>query len=390
MGLKRLLLGAALGLAAAGCGVATAEPDSQSAELAQRPDDGRRQPAARENVRGEATKDRGDRRMPFMPDDDVSFIDFFVRHHEMAIQMGLAEAARGESERVRGMAEDMVAAQQTEIDLMLLIRDELTTEPRSTFVDPHTMADIEQLELAEGSEADKLFLVNMIPHHAAGLPAAHAVERLRHPTLRALAARIYESQSRQIGDMKKLLGTIDAAPMPAVAPQGREDTKLEGDLRIPLTPAEDVTFIDFFVPHHEMAITMAEQVVERGSSASVKELAKQIVAAQTRELALLKQARRALTGSEDVPPPPRDPHMEADVAELQSLSGDALDRAFLEDMIPHHASGLGPAHRGRPNLRRGDMRELSGDIFDAQAKEIGEMHLMLDEVRLRAEESAQR
>lgn len=366
---------AVLALAAQGCGEGGAEPATGATALVQAPE-GRVQ---RFNPRDRfAADEAGDRRMPFIPKDDVAFIDFFVQHHEAAIQMGMAEAANGESERVRGMAEDMVAAQQTEIDLMLLVRSQLTEEPIRAFRDPHSASDVEQLKGAAGAQADRLFLANMIAHHAFALPAAHgSVEALTSPKLRALAARIYETQSRQIGDMKKLLGTLDAAPPPAPA-AGREDGKLVGDPRIAFSPPDDVAFIDFFMPHHEAALRMATQVVERGSSPPVKDLARAMVAAQTREIAMMKQAREDLAGSALVPEPPRAEHMRRDMARLESLSGEELDRAFLEEMIPHHAAGIGAAHRGRPGLVRGDLREMAKDIFDAQAKEVGQMHQLLD------------
>lgn len=91
------------------------------------------------------------------------------------------------------------------------------------------------------------------------------------------------------------------------------------------------------------------------------------------------QAIRAVRGvATEPPPPPADPHMLAEMATMKALSGAALDRKFLEEMIPHHAAGLPPAKRARPHLMTAEAKRLARDIFDAQSMEIGEMHFLLD------------
>jgi uncharacterized protein (DUF305 family) len=148
---------------------------------------------------------------------------------------------------------------------------------------------------------------------------------------------------------------------------------------IPLTNATDVQFIDMMVPHHQMATMMAEQVLARGSRADVKAFAQKAKDDQTREIAQMKTARKELTGSDAVPPPPPDSHMDAEMAMMMQMSGAELDRMFLEDMIPHHAGAISVAHRAKYSLQRPDMKDLAKMIFDMQSKEIGELHAMLDQ-----------
>lgn len=158
---------------------------------------------------------------------------------------------------------------------------------------------------------------------------------------------------------------------------GAEPTSTVGDRRVPFAPHNDVAFIDFFVPHHQNAIRMAEAEIARGTRAEVKQLAEQMKTDQAGEIDVMRAARTALTGQADSPPPPRDPHMEADLADMNQATGDLVDQLFLEGMIPHHAAGLPVAHRADINLSREDMHFFSQHFFDEQANEIGTMKRLL-------------
>lgn len=146
----------------------------------------------------------------------------------------------------------------------------------------------------------------------------------------------------------------------------------------PFIAQSDVEYIDAIVPHHEMALHMADMEIAKGTRDDVKALATRIRDAQTAEIALLKEARRQLTGQAEIPPPPTDPHMERDMNLMMSATGAEVDRMFLDDMIPHHAEGISIAHRALPNLDRADVRQNAEDVVANQAAEIGEMEGMRD------------
>jgi uncharacterized protein (DUF305 family) len=332
----------------------------------------------------------GDRRVPFTPADDVQFIDFFVPHHQAAIDMATIEIDHGSSAPVKEMAQQMKTSQMDEIAAMRAARQALTgvADSPPPPADVHMDADMHVMMTLAGAQLDKVFLEEMIQHHAAALPSAHrAPPNLSRSDLKTLAASIYDAQSREIGEMKMLLGDpTGGAPAHSGAADGgvaqdRDYTGVDvsptGDRRISYTPGDDVAFIDFFVPHHQSAIEMATMVIDRGSRTEVKALAQSLKDAQTTEIAMMRAARQALTGQADSPAPPPDPHMDADMTAMAGLSGAPLETRFLMDMIPHHAAGLSPAHRGRPDLQRSDLRQLALDIFAAQSREIGEMHDML-------------
>lgn len=84
------------------------------------------------------------------------------------------------------------------------------------------------------------------------------------------------------------------------------------------------------IPHHEEAIAAAGELA-RSSRPEMRQFGLDIIATQSAEVAQMKTWLASwYTGrdtSVDYRPMMRD---------LTGLTGDALDRAFLEDMIPHH------------------------------------------------------
>lgn len=311
----------------------------------------------------------GDKRVPFTPANDVEFIDFFVGHHRAAIEMAQLVVTKGERADVREMAQKVVTKQTAEIEQMRAARSALTgsAESKPPPPDAHMTADMDRMKTMSGSMLDEMFITQMIGHHAAGIaPAKRAVANLTRDDMRTLARNIAADQAKEIGALNDMRKT-----MPEESKAGGE-MSLEGDRRVALTPGSDVVFIDFFMPHHAMAMKMAQMVVDRGSSERVRALAKRIVDAQSLEIATMREARRALTGS-DVVTAPNDARMEADMQRMMAATGEALDAMFISEMIPHHAAGLPAAMRATPYLAREDMRKMSRDIFAAQAKEIGEL-----------------
>lgn len=329
---------------------------------------------------------RGDRRVPFAPNNDVEFIDFFVPHHRMATEMAQMVIDRGASAELKSMAMKMKTDQTAEIDEMRAARMALvgTADSPPPPADPTQARNMVHMKTLSGTALDRMFLMEMIQHHAGALPVAHrGLPFLKRADMQSLARRIGGAQAKEIGELKEMLGELresDHTPGGQHGPDAGapdEDRSLVGDRRVSYTPPGDVGFTDFFIVHHEAAIEMADMVIDKGASNDVKSLARMISEAQTSEIALMKSARRGLGVPEAPAPPPADPLMQADMQRMRTLTGTALDRMFLDEMIPHHASGLPTAHRAIPNLVRAEMRALARDIFNAQADEIGEMHALL-------------
>lgn len=152
-----------------------------------------------------------------------------------------------------------------------------------------------------------------------------------------------------------------------------------GDRLVPFIADSNVEYIDAIVPHHEMALQMAQREVEAGARADVRAMAAGMVETQTAEIAALKDARARLTGTRDTPEWPADSHMVADMELLMATSGTDLDGMFLQHMIEHHSSGISIAHRALPQLTEPDLIENATSVEEMQSREIGAMRDLLDE-----------
>jgi uncharacterized protein (DUF305 family) len=330
----------------------------------------------------EAFAVEGDRRIPYTPTNDLEFVEFFIMHHQMAIDMAEHEVLHGSAADVKAMAQAVIDTQTAELETLMTIREQLDGEIAPPPEDPHAVAEMEAMEGMTGAELDAMFLLEMIPHHASGLGPAHrALPFLENTTLKQMAADIIATQAKEIGELRARLreeGVMGAGEDQAPATAGRPDFGLEGDRRVPLTPEDDVTFIDFFVPHHQMAIEMADHVIAHGSDATVKAMATTMKETQTSEVELMLGKREEIAGSAEPEPMPADPHAMAEMAEMMQLEGAELDEMFLQEMIVHHSTALPTSHRAKPHVMDAELRELADAMFDDQAREVGEMQEMLE------------
>ena len=64
--------------------------------------------------------------------------------------------------------------------------------------------------------------------------------------------------------------------------------KMHADMDQQFTGNADVDFLKGMIPHHQGAIDMAKVVLEHGKDPKVKKLARDIIKAQEREIAMMK------------------------------------------------------------------------------------------------------
>ena len=121
-----------------------------------------------------------------------------------------------------------------------------------------------------------------------------ALEKSRRPEILSLAAGIIEAQTREISDMtawyQSWFGT--AVPVDSTGAMGgmghgagMQMMGMEGDIET-LAAAKDfdLEFLKQMIPHHEMAIMMAQMLKNSTSRSEMKELADDIINAQTEEI----------------------------------------------------------------------------------------------------------
>lgn len=98
---------------------------------------------------------------------------------------------------------------------------------------------------------------------------------------------------------------------------------------------DEFSYLTMMIPHHEEAIKAAEVLKAGTDRPEMREFAQKIIDTQTREVNQMRSWLAAWYPGRDTgvnyTPMMRD---------LTGLQGDALDRAFLEDMIPHHMAAV--------------------------------------------------
>ncbi len=138
----------------------------------------------------------------------------------------------------------------------------------------------------------------------------------------------------------------------------------------------DAMFIRQMIPHHDDAIAMADIALTRAEHPEVRRLAEVIRRTQTAENAQMREWYRLWFGSE-VPANGAGMmgRMSADGAEqLEELDRDeSFDKAFLEEMIPHHEMALMMARMAGRSTSRDEMREFTQMIIAVQSREIRQM-----------------
>lgn len=60
-------------------------------------------------------------------------------------------------------------------------------------------------------------------------------------------------------------------------------------------------------------------------------------------------------------------------SQLDTLTGDDYDRAFITNMVDHHQSAIAMAKLSAKNAKHTEIKQLSSDIAAAQEKEINTM-----------------
>lgn len=150
-----------------------------------------------------------------------------------------------------------------------------------------TMAGMDHgMTASEGQPYEALFIDSMILHHEGALiMARQALEQAERPEIRELANAIVSAQEAEIGQMK--------AWRTAWYPELAETMGMEmemGPMEVPDgdTPFEQ-RFIEAMIPHHEGAIVMARDALEKAERQEIKDLANAIITAQEAEIAQMRQ-----------------------------------------------------------------------------------------------------
>lgn len=150
-------------------------------------------------------------------DADVMFASMMIVHHEQAIEMSdIVLAADGVDPAVVDLAQEIKAAQGPEIEQLESWLDEWGVSPEdrdATGMDHGdgmmSDEDLAALQAADGPEASRLFLEQMIVHHEGAVEMAQAqVDDGSDTDAVELAQRIIDAQTGEIQVMNDLLATL--------------------------------------------------------------------------------------------------------------------------------------------------------------------------------------
>ncbi|GAX38520.1 DUF305 domain-containing protein [Nodularia sp. NIES-3585] len=153
---------------------------------------------------------------------------------------------------------------------------------------------------------DLRFIDGMIVHHQGAVDMAQeAQEKSQRPELKQLADEIITAQNQEIAQMQQWRSTwypnagdtpmayhAEMGHMMEMTPEQKQAMMMSMDLGA--ADAEfDLRFINGMIPHHEGAVVMAQDALQKSQRPEMKELAQEIIKAQETEINQMKQWRQA-------------------------------------------------------------------------------------------------
>ena len=185
--------------------------------------------------------------------------------------------------------------------------EQATTSPAAVASSsPHMMGDHAGHSMMTLGPADQefdlRFIDAMIPHHQGAIAMAKEVQqKSQQPELKKLAAEIIQAQEQEIAEMKQWRKNwypqAAETPMTYDAAQGKtmpmSSSQMHGLMMHQSLGAEgdgfESRFITAMIPHHEGAIAMAEEALQKSQRPEIKQLAQDIIQSQQAEIAQMQQ-----------------------------------------------------------------------------------------------------
>lgn len=176
-----------------------------------------------------------------------------------------------------------------------------------------------------------------------------------------------------------LLTLVAALIAPALASCGGNDD----DQASRATPAEGA-FLEAMVPHHESAVAMAMLAKRRAEHPRVSELGEAIIYAQEKEIAQMKDVHKRLFGQPLLAN--EDAHSQLGLSAEQAgmMHGmeaastlkeeKPFDRAFIDEMVPHHQGAIRMARAVLAKSEDEEIQRLAKRIASSQSGEIRAMN----------------
>lgn len=163
-------------------------------------------------------------------------------------------------------------------------------------------------ESSSGTSTERAFLQGMVPHHESAVQMAQVAQRrARHAQIKRLADGIVALQRTEIAEMRethqRLFGEElepDERAHEKLGLSASEAGMMHGARAATMLGNEkpfDRAFIDRMVPHHAGAIRMARVLLADTNDPELRGLARNIISAQSQEIAQMNRWRMAWYGS---------------------------------------------------------------------------------------------
>ena len=140
----------------------------------------------------------------------------------------------------------------------------------------------------------------------------------------------------------------------------------------------EIMFAQRMAPHHQQAIEMSKMALKNSASPEVKNLAKAIISAQSKEMSQLKYwltaTKSSMTMDHDMGMSGMLP--ESSMTTLKKLKGGKFDTAFLQSMIAHHEGALEMVSM-LDGTKNSEAKKIAVGIRSGQSAEITLMKKLL-------------
>ncbi|MGE5655281.1 MAG: DUF305 domain-containing protein [Actinomycetota bacterium] len=171
----------------------------------------------------------------------------------------------------------------------------------------HNMNQMMSMDLGPAdSDYDLRFIDGMILHHQGAIEMAKEVlNQSQRPEIKKLANDIIASQNQEIQAMKQWRQAwypqADSKPVAYSAQMGHQ-TKMTPEqgqemmMKTDLGATDsqfDLRFINAMIPHHQGAVVMAQDALNKSKRPEIQKLAQAIIADQQREITQMQQWRKA-------------------------------------------------------------------------------------------------
>ena len=146
--------------------------------------------------------------MPMSQIDDLLFLDGMIVHHQGAVDMANEALEQAQRPEVRLLAQNIVAAQTSEIAELQAWRDAWFPDAPATPAETMSGMDMGAMVTSQDSsvEYDIRFAQAMISHHRGALHMAQMLKTsTERPALQAFADRVIADQTAEIEQMEAWL-----------------------------------------------------------------------------------------------------------------------------------------------------------------------------------------